>query len=52
VEESWQHPQPEDETACQDIEVNKNQLARHKRVGFYVLGFSFSFFFFFFFFLF
>jgi hypothetical protein len=34
VEESWQHPQPKDETACQDTEVNKNQLARHKKVGF------------------
>lgn len=31
VEESWQHPQPKDETACQDTEVNKNQLARHRK---------------------
>ncbi|XP_023721730.1 CD82 antigen isoform X1 [Cryptotermes secundus] len=31
VEESWQHPQPKDETACQDTEVNKNQMARHKK---------------------
>lgn len=31
VEESWQHPQPKDETACQNIEVDKHQPARHKK---------------------
>jgi hypothetical protein len=43
VEESWQHPQPKDETACQDTEVNKNQLARHKKVSFTSLFSSFCF---------
>jgi hypothetical protein len=43
VEESWQHPQPKDETACQDSEVNKNQLARHKMVCFMSLVTSFCF---------
>jgi hypothetical protein len=43
VEEPWQHPQPKDETACQGTEVNKNQLARHKKVGFTALVSSSSF---------
>lgn len=30
VEESWQHPQAKDETACQDLDDEKNHIARHK----------------------
>ncbi|KAJ9590037.1 hypothetical protein L9F63_016853 [Diploptera punctata] len=30
VEESWQHPQARDETACQDLDEEKNKIARHK----------------------
>ncbi|KAJ4436894.1 hypothetical protein ANN_17026, partial [Periplaneta americana] len=31
VEESWQHPQAKDETACQDTEYERHRLARHKK---------------------
>ncbi|GFG29550.1 hypothetical protein Cfor_12371 [Coptotermes formosanus] len=31
VEEAWQHPQPKDETACQNSEVDKHLPARHKK---------------------
>ncbi|XP_021927628.1 CD151 antigen-like isoform X2 [Zootermopsis nevadensis] len=31
VEESWQHPQPMDETACQNTGVDRHHLSRHKK---------------------
>ncbi|PSN37562.1 hypothetical protein C0J52_12642 [Blattella germanica] len=31
VEESWQHPQPKDETSCQDPETEKHRHSRHKK---------------------